>query len=225
MTVVALPLFPLGTVLFPGAQLPLHIFEVRYRRLVQDLIERAAEHPEFGVVAIRAGREVGPHGVQSLYPVGCTAELIGVAPHADGRFDVVARGARRFRILAVHPPVADRPDRADVEFLPESRSPGTADLAASTARLFHRYRRAVLQAQGVRPDSPFALPDDPIDRSYAIASVMVLDLTDRQRLIQAPTVDDRLTLLTELLRREIATIRSMSLRAGEELARGTYSPN
>ncbi|HEY5879802.1 MAG TPA: LON peptidase substrate-binding domain-containing protein [Nakamurella sp.] len=225
MTAITLPLFPLGTVLFPGGRLPLHVFELRYRRLVQDLIRQADEAPEFGVVAIRTGREVGAHGVQNLYQVGCTAELVGVVPHADGRFDIMTRGVRRFAIRRVHPPVADRTDQADVEFLPESPSPDDAALVASTSRLFHRYRRVMLQAQGRRSDSPFTLPDEPVDCSYLIAEVMALELADRQRLLEAPSVGDRLNLAAEFLRREIALIGQLSSRAGEELSRGTYSPN
>lgn len=226
MAVITLPMFPLGTVLFPGARLPLHIFEYRYRRLVRDLIQHTDdERPEFGVVAIRAGREVGAHGVESLYPVGCSAELIGVAPHDDGRFDIMTRGMRRFRIRRMHPPVDDRPDRADVEFPSESPSPESPALAASAARLFRRYRRAVLHAQGVDADEPFTLPEDPVGCSYLIAATMVLDLTDRQRLLEAVTVDDRLTLAMELLRREIAVVGQLSARAGEELPRMPYSPN
>jgi Lon protease-like protein len=67
-----LPLFPLGTVLYPGLVLPLHIFEERYRQLVRDLLE-GPEPQEFGVIAIRKGRETGVDGVSALYEIGCAA--------------------------------------------------------------------------------------------------------------------------------------------------------
>ena len=70
VTTITLPIFPLGTVLFPGARLPLRIFEPRYRTLIEDVLERTDGAREFGVVAIRSGVEVGGHGVQSLYEVG-----------------------------------------------------------------------------------------------------------------------------------------------------------
>ena len=101
----ALPLFPLGSVLFPGLVLPLHIFEERYRRLVahlMDLPNGAAR--AFGVVALREGREVGPDGVtgvDALHRVGCVAELRQVKAYEDGRFDVLAVGTRRFRLEAI----------------------------------------------------------------------------------------------------------------------------
>src|SRR5271156_5247682 len=92
-----LPLFPLGAVLYPGMLLPLHIFEERYRQLVQDLLERP-EPRRFGVIAIRKGRETGIDGVQSLYEVGCTATLRQAEQLEDGRFDLVTVGTDRFRL-------------------------------------------------------------------------------------------------------------------------------
>lgn len=225
MTATTLPLFPLGTVLFPGARLPLHIFEPRYRALIEDIRVRTDGVREFGVVAIRAGLEVGAHAVESLYQVGCTAEVKRIQPFTDGSFDILTRGVRRFRIRTVHPPMDDRADRADLEFLSESPSERSRDLAETASRTFHRYRRALLEAQGINSDGPFTLPADPVACCYAIAATMVLDLTDRQRLLEADTVDDRLKLALELLRREISMVGQMSLRAGEELSRGTYSPN
>ncbi|HEY7880701.1 MAG TPA: LON peptidase substrate-binding domain-containing protein, partial [Streptosporangiaceae bacterium] len=69
-----IPLFPLGTVLYPALLLPLHIFEDRYRQLVGDLLE-GPEPRRFGVIAIRRGRETGIDGVSALYEVGCAAVL------------------------------------------------------------------------------------------------------------------------------------------------------
>ena len=74
-----MPLFPLGTVLFPGLVLPLHIFEERYRQLVRDLLDKP-EPREFGVIAIRHGRETGIDGVSDLYEVGCTAQVRQARP-------------------------------------------------------------------------------------------------------------------------------------------------
>jgi len=80
-----LPLFPLGAVLYPGMLLPLNIFEERYRQLVRDLLDQP-EPREFGVIAIRHGRETGIDGVSDLYEVGCTAEVRQVEEHEDGRY-------------------------------------------------------------------------------------------------------------------------------------------
>src|ERR1700684_3070134 len=93
-----LPLFPLGTVLYPGLLLPLHIFEDRYRRLVRDLL--AGPSPQqFGVIAIKKGRETGIDGISSLHKIGCVATLRQVSERDDGGFDLVAVGTQRFRLL------------------------------------------------------------------------------------------------------------------------------
>src|SRR5712671_54089 len=95
-----LPLFPLGTVLYPGLLLPLHIFEDRYRQLVRDLLA-GREPRQFGVIAIRKGRETGIDGVSALYEIGCTATLRRVMEHPDGRFELVTAGAQRFRLASL----------------------------------------------------------------------------------------------------------------------------
>src|ERR1700749_1526407 len=83
-----IPLFPLNVVLLPGGDLPLHIFEPRYRRMVHDCIENKSE---FGMLL------VAPKG---LVRVGCTAEVLEVAKrYSDGRMDILAVGRSPFRIV------------------------------------------------------------------------------------------------------------------------------
>ena len=99
-----IPLFPLGTPLFPGVVLPLQIFEPRYRRLMRDLLARpeAGDRRFFGVVAIRQGwevEEVSP--TEALYDIGCTARVQAVRPQPDGGFRVVTVGGERFRLRDV----------------------------------------------------------------------------------------------------------------------------
>ena len=95
-----IPLFPLGTVLAPGARLPLQVFEPRYVRLLQDLLTSPQE-PRFGVVAIRHGHEVGPQAARDLHEVGCFARVRRAAAVGDGRFVLIAVGAERFRLERV----------------------------------------------------------------------------------------------------------------------------
>ena len=90
-----LPMFPLGTVLFPGALLPLHVFEERYRQLVKDCL---AGEPEFGVVLIDRGHEVGGGDVRR--EVGTVARILEVAELPDGRYFLQAAGVRRIRVQA-----------------------------------------------------------------------------------------------------------------------------
>jgi uncharacterized protein len=218
-----LPLFPLGTVLYPGALLPLHIFEERYRRLVRDLLALPEGPRRFGVVTIKAGREVGADGVTALHEIGCTAELRRVEACDDGRFDIIASGARRFRLLHVD---ASEPLEGEVELLDEDRTDRAAGLSATVGRLFTVYREALLTAQGLSIDEPPDLPtDDPVGLSYVIAAAMVLDLSDKQSLLAAPTADDRLSLEIALLRRESSIVSRLATRPAVELPRFPYHPN
>lgn len=120
-----IPLFPLGSPLFPGVVLPLQIFEPRYRRLVADLVARpeGSGPRSFGVVAIRQGWEVERVApAEALFDVGCTAVLRAVTPQSDGGYRLVTVGADRFRLLDVV--VADDPPylQAEVEWLGEEEA-------------------------------------------------------------------------------------------------------
>ncbi len=119
-----IPLFPLGTPLFPGVVLPLQVFEPRYRRLVRDLLELPeGAARSFGVVAIRQGWEVEHVApAEALYDVGCTARLQTVSPQSDGGFRIVAVGGDRFRLLDLI--VGEDPPylQAEVEWLAEEEA-------------------------------------------------------------------------------------------------------
>ncbi|MBB3082052.1 LON peptidase substrate-binding domain-containing protein [Geodermatophilus sabuli] len=119
-----IPLFPLGTPLFPGVVLPLQVFEPRYRRLMRDLLAvPEGDGRFFGVVAIRQGWEVERVApAQALYDVGCTARLQVVRPQPDGGFRIVTVGGDRFRLLDVH--ADDDPPylQAEVEWLAEEEA-------------------------------------------------------------------------------------------------------
>lgn len=216
-----LPLFPLGTVLFPGLLLPLHVFEDRYRALVRDLVDGPEETRVFGVVAIREGREVGDGGIRSLHPVGCLADLRQVEPHADGRFDIVATGARRFRIDSVD--ATSRPYlQAEVEYLDEPEGEAATVLARTVASVWGAYRQALT---GSPPDDPDELPDDPAVLSYLVAAATILDLSDKQRLLEEPDTTSRLRSELAILRREAAVLRLLPSLPAVELARAAVSPN
>lgn len=214
---VRIPLFPLGTVLFPGLLLPLHVFERRYRDLVRDLLTAPDEHRRFGVVAIREGREVGADGIRALYPVGCVARLRRVDPYDDGRFDIVSTGAQRFRLLSVDTALPYL--RAEVELLDEAPGEAADAAAAGVRALFEVYRRAV----GAQPAD--ALPTEPDVLSYLVAATMVLDLPDRQILLEQPDTTLRLRQELRLLRRETALLGLLPSLPGVELTRVVASPN
>ena len=218
-----IPLFPLGTVLYPGLLLPLHIFEDRYRQLVRELLE-GPEPRRFGVIAIRKGRETGIDGVSALYEVGCAAVLRRVERYEDGRYDIITAGAERFRLLALD---ESRPYlQAEVEWLPEETGDeAAAGLAAqATAAAFRGYLEA-LTRRGLAEISVPDLPSDPAPLSYLVAAAVVADLPDRQALLAQPDALRRLEAERELLARETAMIGSLTARPAPDLRYSPYSPN
>lgn len=218
-----LPLFPLHAVLVPGLVLPLHVFEPRYRVLVQALMALPEGAPrQFGVVAIRSGSEVADapgHGIPELYQVGCTAELREVTPYADGRFDIVAVGETRFRLAGLDDEAATPYQTGLVEFIEERDGPGDlVRLTEEAIRLFTRYREAL--------DVELSeLPTDPQVVSYLLAAAVVLDLAERQALLEIPTTAARLRAELDLLRRERALVTAFRALPSVELTKGPINPN
>src|SRR5260221_11661075 len=96
-----LPLFPLGTVLYPGLVLPLHVFEDRYKQLVRDLLNEP-EPRRFGVIAIRVGRETGIGGVSALHEGGCTATGREGVEADNSQYDLLPLRTDRFKLHQLH---------------------------------------------------------------------------------------------------------------------------
>jgi Lon protease-like protein len=198
-----LPLFPLGTVLFPGSPMPLHVFEPRYRQLVEDLLS-GPEPRAFGIVAIREGHEVGADNVRALYDVGCVAELRQLEKAQDGRFALLVVGTRRFRLRDVD---RARPYlRADVELVDEPPGDSSAleDAERRVRQAFPDYSSLLQGAM-----APAELPAGPTELSYAVAARLVVDLPERQLLLEAPDTADRLRIAADLMAREVALTRGL----------------
>jgi uncharacterized protein len=219
-----LPLFPLGTVLFPGMILPLRVFEERYRLMVADLLERP-EPREFGVIAIRKGREVGAESVQELYDIGCVATMREARQHPDGRFDLTIVGTRRFRLLRTDRALAYY--QAEVDYLPdEEEGEGQADPGevAAVQAAFRDYVNALADRAGAVIHIA-DIPDDPVMLSHVIAAAMIIDLPERQALLAAPDCASRLRAERQLMTRERAMLRATTSRPAPDLSREPYSPN
>jgi Lon protease-like protein len=231
-----LPVFPLGTVLFPGLVLPLHIFEERYRSLVRELVASPEDGPhEFGVVTLRRGVEAPspeaedgpapeppPVRLDDLYPVGCTAELRQVSELPDGRFDIMTVGRRRFTIIDIRQGEAPYLT-AKVEWLPDETSDEiAAQLAPRALAAFRTYLDLL------RPDSEVidTVPGDPTVLSHLIAATAQLTTDERQLLLAAPDTATRLRAELKLLNREaglLARVRAVPVPLSD-LARPA-SPN
>ena len=216
--VESLPLFPLGMVLFPGVLMPLHVFEERYRELVRALLAGEAENQWFGVVAIRQGWEVGADAARALHRIGCSAELRQVSRLADGRYDVLTVGRRRFRLLGVD--TETRPYLVGtVEWLPDEDADAPAGgptvdqaqrLAGAVSTAFGTYLEAVAAARGLR-GTPQPMPEDPTALSHLVASAALLTLDDRQALLEETGTVARLRATLALLQHETAMLRTLRL--------------
>ena len=216
----SLPLFPLGTVLYPGAILPLHVFEERYRKLLR---EHGDDDPIFGIVLTRAGREVEDE--PATYEVGTAATLLGAHRYVDGRYDLAVRGGRRFRILS-----GDWSNGylvAAVEWLEEPIGDRSAAerLREEVLIAFHRFLDAITKSVGTElPEDP--LPSDPAEFGYAVAARLPLDRRERQALLEAPSATVRLEDLLTILRRERALLLDAGAAgAAPERAGLRFSPN
>jgi Lon protease-like protein len=144
-----LPLFPLHTVLCPGIALPLHIFEDRYRALVNHCLETSSP---FGVVLIRDGREVG-NGSISFSAIGTLAEIRQAGRYPDGRFDLLIVGTGRFAIEEVS--VGERPYLvADATILDDElgNELQARSLANRATRRFVRYLELLQPRDGETAD-------------------------------------------------------------------------
>jgi len=219
----SLPLSPLGTVIFPGLLLPLHIFEERYRQLVRDLLAEPAPR-RFGVIAIRKGRETGIDGISALYQIGCTATLRQVTERDDGRFDLITAGTERFRL-------ADLDDskpylQGKVDLLPEEAGDkaATGHAAQAVQAAFRAYLGA-LAARGATQLAVPDLPDDPVLLSYLVAASMIIDLSDKQALLAERDAAGRLAAEHALLSRETRMLRSLISTPAPDLRYAPYNPN
>jgi hypothetical protein len=218
-----LPLFPLGTVLFPGLLLPLHIFEERYRQLVRDL-QDGPEPRRFGVIAIRQGRETGVDGIQALYEIGCTTTLRQVKQIEDGRYDIVTVGTDRFRLAGLDDSKPYLQGQVDV--LPEEiGDPAGAAQAARMVRDAFRTYLSTLAERGVTQTSTPELPDDPVTLSYLVGASMIIDLSDRQTLLAEPDALHRLVAERTLLSRELTMLRTLTATPAPDLRNSPYSSN
>ena len=219
--VVALPLFPLNTVLFPGVTIPLHIFEDRYRALVHHLLRLDPAERMFGSVAIREGYEVGEHGAQSLYRVGVRVQLTDVQAHPDGTFDVMAVG--RDRIVLDRIETSAMFPVGHVSVLAEREVVVPEHLLDRARATFTAYRVALA---GLRAD-PYdgSLPRDPEYLSWTLAACAPLPLAERQQLLEADDASERLTLVTDLLRSELRAMNVIPSLPATEVARTKWSPN
>ena len=214
----SLPLFPLGSVLFPGMLLPLHIFEPRYRLLLQRSVQN--DQP-FGIVLIRSGAEVG--GSAEPHRVGTTARVVGTTPLPGGRSFIIARGERRFAIETID---AEREPYlvGEVRYLDEDDGADAAELADRAADSFGQYLTGIISTSNdARTEVPLGelREGTPAEVSYRIAGGLGIDASERQRLLETERAAPRLESVIRLLERENTLLKELLVRLR---ARGEAPP-
>ena len=217
-----LPMFPLNSVLFPGMSVPLRVFEDRYRALVHHLL-RVDDPTErvFGSVGIREGYEVGDHGAQSVYRVGCVLQLTEVDRRDDGTFDIVAVARERL-VLEEMQRGSDYPQGL-AAVLPEPEVDVPAEVLERARATFTAFRVAMTELQG----DPYSgtLPRDPDYLAWTLSALAPLPMAERQSLLEAENATERLTLVTRMLTEELRAINVIPSLPATQVARTAWSPN
>jgi len=217
-----LPMFPLNSVLFPGMSVPLRVFEDRYRAMVHHLLR--VDDPTqrvFGSVGIREGYEVGEHGAQWLFRVGCRVKMTEVESFADGTFELVAVGLDRIEL--------DRLDTSGaypvghVTPLAEHDVPVPDHVHAAAREAFEAWCVALGKVGRDRPGGD--LPRDPAYLSWALSALAPLTLAQRQALLEAEDPTTRLVMVTDVIRGELRSMRVLPSLPATEIARTRWSPN
>jgi Lon protease-like protein len=176
-----IPLFPLNVVLMPGSPLPLHIFEERYKQMVNECLESGAE---FGMVL---ADESGTR------QVGCTAKIVELVQRFDdGRLVILVEGSRRFELKNIF---TGKPYYVgEVEYIEDGPEEDVTSLAEECVALLERVVAAATEGSvGIEIEPPYR------NLSFAIAGRIEFDLETRQQILELPTEKGRLEKVKELL--------------------------
>ncbi len=159
-----LPLFPLDVVLLPGAPLPLHIFEPRYKEMISECLDQ--KRP-FGVVRVKE---------EGVAEIGCTAEIISVAKkYPDGRMDIVTQGRERFEVMNVNQERSFL--QAEVLYLQDEPGSATAEEIAQAVKMHGE----IMRLAGAEPQESSEIERSQI--SFHLVGSLPLDLDFKQTLL------------------------------------------
>ena len=196
---VQLPLFPLNLVLFPGQDLPLHIFEERYKSMIGDCLN---QNVPFGVVLIKEGLEAGTTAEPER--IGTSARILRSELLEQGRMNIMTKGERRFEIEEItqrEPHLVGR-----VRFLVDLEGEGAAELVTQINDDYVALVRNLTALTGGYT-SRVNVPEDPVELSYAIAARLDLETHLRQSLLVTETAATRLADLAPLLKQGNESLR------------------
>ena len=198
-------MFPLGSVLFPNALLPLHVFEDRFRALVDRCL---ADDVPFGVVLIERGSEVGGGDVR--FPVGTLARIVQAGRFDDGRYALVTVGTQRCRVREW---LGDDPfPQANIEVLDERADPDDSVLIPEVTMLLRRVLGLYARLGSDVPTDPASVEEvtldpDPVLASYQASTLAPLGPLDAQGLLELDDAGERLARLIELLADEASVLQ------------------
>ncbi|MBV9229099.1 MAG: LON peptidase substrate-binding domain-containing protein [Chloroflexi bacterium] len=199
---IELPLFPLNVVLFPGTVLPLHIFELRYRQMI---IDCQSEDKPFGIVLTKSESE---HMQEEPYTVGTMAEIHNLNKLEDGRYNLIALGTKRFRIVSQH---REKPYLSGLVEPFEDIAEPEEELIAQMMQarnLFGNYLELLLESTDEK-DVEANLPSVPEDLSHFIAYFLEVPYEQKQRYLELTSTQQRLQEEIAILRREVPFMRQI----------------
>ena len=188
-----IPLFPLpDLVLFPNIVVPLHIFEERYKLMINTCIER---DEAFGLVLLRSGAE--EESEETIHRVGVAARIVQVERLDDGRMNILGEGEERFRIYRF---TQESPYwKASADFFEDEE--GHSSLEPVYQQVSELYRKvAELGARiGGSQESEIVLPESPLDLSHMVSYVLDIDSEEKQKLLEMTSTSERLQVLVSHL--------------------------
>jgi uncharacterized protein len=189
---IRLPIFPLpGAILFPRSQLPLHIFEPRYRDMVRDAIDGD------GRIGMIQPHRLDDDNKAPLYRVGCVGEIVGVEELDDGRFNIVLLGTNRFRFVDdLNTDATYRCAEVDVAGFDDDEP---AALSLVERAEVEQEARRLGDAMGLAVDWDAVSRLDDEMLVNAIAQVAPFDVGAKQALLEQPTLPERADLLVQLM--------------------------
>lgn len=206
-----MPMFPLGTVLLPAMPLSLRIFEERYLKLLGDLV--TSDNPEFGVVLIERGQEVG--GTDKRMNIGTIASVTNIGT-LDEFYGLESVGAQRFRVNAWLPD--DPYPLADVDLLPDLI--WDASLAPARVHLETKVRSLLAFASefgDLQYGADTEFSDDPIDSCWQMAGVLPIGQLDHRDLLQSVSAEELISRTLEIVNTADETLRHMmQQQSGED---------
>ncbi len=204
-----MPMFPLTTVLLPAMPLPLRIFEERYLKLLGDLL--GEETPEFGVVLIARGPEVG--GGEKRMDVGTIASVTNIGT-TEQFYGLESVGSRRFRVNAWLPD--DPYPLADIDFIPDLIWVDT--LMPARVHLETKVRQLLAFASEFGdlqygPDVEFS--DDPMEACWQLAGVLPVGQLDQMDLLESESADELIAKTYEIVTAAESGLKAMLDQSGE----------